>query len=447
MRNLLLVLAAAVPLAAPVHAQVVAGAAEASAWVGPVAGAFSAAGTDRIAALGSPALTNLSVLGPNQAYAFAGKSEKLGLLAQSLAAAGETPAAFAARPTAEKLSILHAAAQAAQARAEALADAAIAATAQPVRFKTVDRAAAAVEDAAFAADYLPADKASELKKAENAVRSFQKKRSALIESFVRDLPAKLTAGEINAENLIQKDADGWLAADERPDARHGSAYDLYAARLKSLEAARSGPGAVAQYDLLLAALDRPDVAQDLDGQWNLDDHSEIWTERPSSTLRRRLLAGREKAARWTTATPERAAALSRFTAGTPRAKDFKVVEELHEQLVGFRLDGDLTARAHSEAAVIRGAEGLPSRAEYRDARRREENRLNKAAIIAGGMQAVTTAAAAIVSHYIHLSGGTAWLVFGLSMAPIMVFARLIWVRDSLSWNSWSPVDERLSRRG
>lgn len=253
--------AALAVLSGPAHGALVAPvAAGVGGWVSAVVGAVATVGTERVGALGSPALTALSRLDASGRPALAVDPKLLTPLARALEEAGVTPETFAALPSGEKLAVLKTAASAASARSARVADAALAAADRPLRFRTMSRTSAQISEAEALSVYLDDARRERVAQASAKVREFETKWRAEVDEFAADLPRKLAAGEINASNIFTKTGDGWVVSDESPAPNSAPLGLIYRLRLAKLESSPMGPWTLQEIRVLTDALDRPDVA-------------------------------------------------------------------------------------------------------------------------------------------------------------------------------------------
>jgi|GEM_PF-2822777 len=429
MNTSVLSLATLLALALPLRAQRVSGAAsEAAAWVGPIASAVSAAGSERIAGLGFTSLTALSQVDATGRYPFLCAPQALGPLVTAVRAQGLEPEAFSALSTTEKLEVLSRAAAPAQAQAAQIADEALAAVAEPLSLGTADDAARKVANARAVSIYLPASRAAAVAAAAKTVVDFEQKRAELMEAYLHDLPAKLAAGAFDGDNFIGRDRDGWYAADEKPTQRHETLAALYAARLQSAAQKPAGPWTVAEYALLHQALENPRNAAALDEPWT--EGRDWWTGSmlPSSRLKREISLRQSDAAGWASRLPGLAAAVARFGAGAPRAADFAAVDKFYLSALNNRFRFDWTAHARIVAAVRTGDAALPSWARIQELRREAKSRYQKNAFT--GMFAFCGAliAAGLVGAS-HWPPAFKFVAFAAMLAPMAWMFVNIWRRD------------------
>jgi hypothetical protein len=450
MKKLLLSAALASNLLAPASAQTVAHSpTETASWVGPMAAAVTAAGSERISGLGSVSLTALSLPNANGQLPFVAAHEALAPLAEEIKAQGLTPESFAALPTAQKLAVLTRAAAPAEAKAAAVADAALISVAEPVRIGTYEDASAKTTEASRVALYLSAEKAQAVAAARAEVKSFEKLRSKNFKSFTRDLPARLAAGEFDGSNLVRRDADGWYAADEAPETRYETLEDFYDSRLKRVAASPAGPWTVAQYDLLKKSISAP-IAAKLDAAWDnaVEDLGmrilrNLRSLLPSYAYTRAIDKDRAAAATWRDQ-PKLKAALVRFEKGSPRERDIRAVEKFYDSALD-RGWSDWTQQAHILAKIQTGGEGLPSWEGLKTLRREAQARYHRGAWrgLVGYIAAMGTAIAIGASN---LPAAAKIAAFALLITPLAWMFLNIWRRDDFHFEADS-IDMRLNRRG
>ena len=428
-------LLAVLALAAPARSALVAGAsASPSAWVGGVAGALAAAGTERVDALGSPALTGLSTLNAAAAFPFASQPRLLLPLAEKLSAQGLEPETFAALPLEARLSALRAAAAQAEAEAAAIADEALPAAEQPPRRKTLDRAALALERVQAVAPYLDPARRARVKAAGRLQAAFRAKWAKDVSRFLAGLGDRIAAGELDASNVLKKTEDGWVAADEELSASRENLNSLYLDRLSVMRRAPQGPWIQDESLVLDKALNREDVAAGIAAGGGAVE-----------PLRLQLKAARD-------------GAMAAYLKDTPlgRARDafrknaengFPVDVE-HVKTVVARY-GAWAASYHSLPAAARviawirsgDSTGLPSMSRLLEARRAAVVRARRAVWTATGVFLASMPATVALSGPAATLGAAGFvlliLVFGGAMA---YWIRAIWRRDSLDWTDIEPLE-------
>ncbi len=256
----LLPLLLGIVLAAPARAQFVTPAGEsARAWAAPVAGAFASAGAEGVEALGMTSLTALSAVGPDARYPFSARPQMLELLAAHLPP-NATPAAFAAMPIAERLSVLKAAAAGAQAQAASAVDQAAAETRLAlVHPDDAKRQAARLQELSRNSLYLDARHREELALSRRRMAALQRKWRAELRAFNAELPGKILAGAFTPSNLLVKTEHGWVAADESPFPIRETLPEFFKRRTDALREAPAGPWIKPEAKLLLGTLWRRDV--------------------------------------------------------------------------------------------------------------------------------------------------------------------------------------------
>jgi hypothetical protein len=292
-----------------------------------VSGTFSTLGTDRIAALGSLSLTNLSAKNLQGAFLFVESPRILEPLLVEVAAR-YTEESFVALTPDEKLVALKEAAVAAEAKAEALATKAVAVVADvaleetPVGSVAWEQFDAHVQAAEEVATYLPRSRLSQVAVARHALKSFAVQRAALKAAFMEKLPSRISAGEFTPQNLLHKKSDGWHAADENPDVRYESLKEFYLKRFDSMFITPLGPWSVGEARLIRETLERPEIV------------AEIKAEGHSDSLIKMRAAAKEMqddASLWYEKNPEFSAALGRSAAGSAEAADIEAVEKFYTQ--------------------------------------------------------------------------------------------------------------------
>jgi hypothetical protein len=454
MKKLKLPFAAFLLLSLPLRAQLVAGSAsEAAAWVGPMTGAVSGAGSDRVAGLGFTSLTALSRLDQSGHYPFVSAPHVLAPLVPFVQAQGFTPKAFAALPTTEKLAVLSRAAAPAEAQAAQLADEAVTAVSKPIGLKTYDDVARKVNKAGEFSFYLPAERAAAVAAAAEVVAEYSQKRAELRAAWVFELPAKIAAGAFDGKNLLGRDQDGWYAADENPNRRYATLQELYDARIQRASQAPQGPWTVAEYNLMHEALGYISVAP-LDDPWTAGRASWNESELPSSRLKNKIADLRGEALKWSAQNPELHAAVLRLAAGTPRAKDLKAVDRFYwsplkdatfarDFFVGDGTGSNWTSQARIIAEIRTGGTAMPSWARIQELRSKLIRRYNQSAL--AGLIGFTASFFASLAGAAHSPRA---LGFASATAMIAMLASLAWVcvnryrRDEPNFDARS-IDTRL----
>lgn len=429
-------LAALLLLSTGARAQIVAGAAsEAAAWVGPMSAAVTAAGSERVAGLGSVSLTNLSMPDASGRLPFVSAPQVLAPLTAALAAQGVTPASFAALPTAERLAVLSRAAVPAEAQAAAAADAALAAVAVPVRNGTYEDASRKTADAEESALYLSPEKAAQVAAAVAAVKKFERRRSQLIKSFLEDLPSKIAAGEINGATLLDRDADGWHAADENPAIRHETLNELYRVRLANLGRAVPGPWTLREVAVLKASLGRRDVAEALSRELKASPGSNLAIEQLVQYLDFHANRAREAIA----ADPKMFATLKRFEKGSASGVDIRRVEKAYYNSIeraGY-------SNPWIAGTILSGSLTLPGWEELKALKRQAMKDYHRNALqgMVGFIAAMLMTAAAGASTLPPLAKAAA---FALMFVPMAWMFLNIWRRDDFQFEAES-VDRYVNR--
>lgn len=431
-------LLAALLLAAPAHAGVVAPAgASAHAWVAPVAGVFSSVGAERIAAMGCPSLTALSTLDSSARYSFAAAPQVLDLLARNLKFYA-TPEAFAAMPAEDKLIALRAAAKGAEIEAAAIADESLAAAkSRPLHPSSADAVSKQVAQAEAVSLYLDAPRREEAARMRSRVASFQSKWRKLVEKFKEELPLKIAAGVFDAGNILVETKHGWVAADESPYPIEADLSKFYERRIEALRQAPQGPWTIHEASPLLIALDRP----------------EIGGEKSWSVLARLKLAdiisAEDKRGRSDRPLTSAAGAFVKNErygyAVAPR--HILAVEKHYKDISNFGLL-PISIRLRILAAIRNGADGLPSWERLREVERSTYGRTRRTALIAAGVLIAGMIAMMLLGGSIQALPLAAKLA-ALSLAwlaPMLVFVRGLWLAQSLeSARDYSSVAETLSR--
>ncbi|MFI5345863.1 MAG: hypothetical protein ACHQ51_05770 [Elusimicrobiota bacterium] len=439
MVKLLSPLAALLILSVSARAQVVAGAAaEAGAWVGPMAAAVTAAGSDRVAGLGYTSLTALSSPDAGGRLPFVSAPQALTPLTDAIQAQGLTPQTFAALPTAEKLAVLSRAAVPAEAHAAAVADEALASVAEPVRIGTYQNASHKTANAAGIALYLSPERAEQVAAAVASVKAYETKRSELIDAFIHDLPGKIAAGEFDGTNIIARDADGWHAADEAPEKRYQTLTELYRARLESLGRAAPGPWTIRQTEILKAALRQPDIAEALTKEYEESPETRSGTTKIAEFLD--MHADRARAAY--SENPKLKAALARFEMGAARGTDVLKVEKFYGSAI------DRTRYASSDHAwltgwIIGGGDAMPGWEEMKAIKAAAQKGYQRNAFrgMIGFFAGMAGMAAIGVSHWPNSAKLVAFAAMYLPMAYMFVN---IWRRDSYNFEA-DTIDMHVNR--
>ncbi|OGS40785.1 MAG: hypothetical protein A2506_09465 [Elusimicrobia bacterium RIFOXYD12_FULL_66_9] len=232
------------------------------AWIAPVTGVFATVGSERIANMGSPALTALSTLDASARYPFASAPQAIDLLAENLMPYA-TPETFASMPAEDKLIALRAAAKSAEGQAAAVADKSLAeAKSQPLHPDSVDQVSKQVAQAEEIALYLDAPRQKELARMRSIVTGFQAKWRKRVKAFEDELPGKIAAGAFDSSNILVKTEHGWVAADESPYPIKTSLPEFFARRTQALAKAPLGSWTMQEALLLQGALARPDIGDD-----------------------------------------------------------------------------------------------------------------------------------------------------------------------------------------
>lgn len=430
--------------AAAAHAQVLAPSAGARAWSGPVAGAVSAAGLDRVAELGTVSLPRLATPGADGRIPLISSPELLNPIAAALAAAGRTPEAFAAMPSSEKLKVLAEAARTAEAGLAARAADLAEQTRSGVKKSRARGLDASAAEARALSAYLDEAAATRLAEAEKALAEFKAAREEAVRSFLEDLPAKIAAGAFEGGSLLARDesdgAPAWRTADGAPDETFDSPQAALDARMAALDRMPPGPWTVAEAGLLTDALRfyrRAGVLAD-----------EAWFDGALA----RLSAAREKGE-----AASRAGKLGRaaagYDAGRMNGAEIGAVEKFYERAAEYRpFDAGSDAvriQARVLATIHTGGAGLPGWEDLRLAKREFVSRMNRLAIYAGlGWIAlmIPTAIASSLSAFAALSGLGSFGLFLAMMSPMAVFCWAIWQRDSQSSWPGSYLSELMNRR-
>jgi hypothetical protein len=439
MVKLLSPLAALLLISVSARAQVVVGAAaEAGAWVGPMAAAVTAAGSERISSLGYTSLTNLSSPDAKGRLPFVAEPLALAPLAQAVRAQGLTPQTFAALPTAEKLTVLTRAAVPAEAHAAAVADEALAAVAEPVRIGTYMDASKKVANAADVSLYLRADRAEKVAAAVTAVKTYEKRRSQLIKAFLEDLPGKIAAGEINGGNIIGRDADGWYAADESPEQRYATVNELYRSRLDRLGRGAYGPWTIRQSRLLKAALRNQDVAEALSAE-----HRGSPEATPAPAALARFMDMHAKRG-WESfaGDPKLKGSIQRFQKGAARGTDVRKIEKFYDSALNRAAYGS-TTMSWLAAAIHNGSDGVPGWEELKSIKREAQKGYQRNAL--RGMVGFIAAMATMV-----LTGVSDWpnaaklAAFAAMWVPMGWMFLNIWRRDAYGFEA-DNIDRAVDR--
>ncbi|MDD5304553.1 MAG: hypothetical protein PHS14_15765 [Elusimicrobia bacterium] len=446
-KNLFPILAALI-LAAPAHAGVVAPAgASAHAWVAPVAGVFSSVGAQRIATLGSPSLTALSTLDSSSRYSFAAAPQVLDLLAKNLKFYA-TPEAFAAMPVEDKIIALRAAAKGAEIEAAAIADESLAAAkSRPLHPSSADAISKQVAVAEAVSLYLDAPRREEAARMRSRVASFQSKWRKLVEKFREELPLMIASDAFDAGNILVKTKHGWVAADESPYPIEADLSKFYARRIAALKSAPRGPWSRREAEILYGALDHPDVNAAFPGETAVFHH---WPQKVSALDARITL----QEFQWDESHFQRGLRPA-IEAFKKNAHDGSPVAARHILAVEKRYADLLDAppapshlRLRILAAMRNGAAGLPSWERFREIERSTHDRYRRTAMIAAGvlvagmivMMALGGLLPAMPLAAKLAALSAAWL------APLIVFVRNLWLAQSLeSARDHSPVDETLRR--
>ncbi len=367
--------AAALILAAPARAALVAPAGGAAqAWAVPVAGVFASVGAERIATLGSPALTALSTLGAGAQYPFMAAPQSLDLLAQNLRAYA-TPAAFAAMPTEDKLLALSAAAKGAETEAADVADKALAlAGSRPFHPSSMDQVSEQIARAEEVSLYLDASRREKTSRMRSRLESFRSKWRKRVREFEEDLPGKIAAGAFDASNILVKTPHGWVAADESPDPIGTDLSKFYERRTEALSQAPKGPWSIQEASLLMGALARPDVGRG----------------KPWGPPAREKLQNIVYSAQMTDGTDLRLGkALEAF--GLQRryyrlipARQILFIEQLYADRLVSAARQPLPIRLRMLATILNGSEGIPSWDRFREMQRTTLSWTRRDAMVAAG---------------------------------------------------------------
>lgn len=385
-------IAAALILAAPVQAAVVAseGGAEAQAWAVPVTAVFASVGTERIATLGSPSLTALSTLDGAAQYPFAAAPQALNLLAKNLQAY-VAPTAFAAMPTEDKLTVLSAAAKGAETEAAEVADKALAAAgSRPFHPSTMDRASEQIARAEEVSFYLDASRREKTARMRSDLESFRSKWRDQVNAFEADLPGKIAAGAFDASNILVKTPRGWVAADESPDPIGTDLSKFYERRIQALSRAPKGPWSIQEATLLMGALARPDVGRG----------------KPWSPPAREKLQNIVYSAQMTAGADLRLGKAleafgleSRYYRLIP-VRQILFIEQRYADLVVSAARQPLPIRLRMLATILNGSEGIPSWGRFQQLQRTTLSWTRRDAMVAAGFVIAGMAALGLLSTVI-----------------------------------------------
>lgn len=433
---------ALVLLAGASRAQLVTpGAAATRAWSGPVAGAVSAAGLDAVNGLGSVSLSRLSAPDAGGTILMLKTPALLGPMTATLIRAGHTPESFAARPTAEKLSILASAAKLAETDLAEQAAFLAQGAADGVKRSNAEGLSKSVVKARALDVYLDAAAKEKLAAAEKAVNAYQAIRSEAVRAFLEDLPKKMTSGEFDGKTWLKRvPYEGtWRTADSAPDEIFVKPEGALAARVKAVQRMPAGPWSVAEADILSDALT---VAVE---KRLVSDPS--WIEEMS----RRLTAAKKRGAAAAAAGTLGRAAASFDRSGRLNGKQIMAIEKYYagavESSSAFELDSQ-RVRARVLAGVQTGGAGLPGWPAVQAAKRAFVDRMQKLAIRAGAVWGILMSAMIAASSFdvLKVFGGWGAAAFVLAMmSPIFVFCWAIWQRDAHTGGSPSFLGEMMRR--
>lgn len=401
-------------LAAPGRAAVVAPmGAGGRAWVSPVAGVFASVGSERIATMGSPALTALSTLDSSARYPFASAPQSLDLLAKNLQYYA-APAAFAAMPAEDKLIALRAAAKGAEIEAAAVADKALAAAgARPFHPSSVDQTSEQIAQAEAVALYLDAPRREAAARMRSRLASFQSRWRRHVKAFEEDLPGKIASGAFDASNVLVKTPHGWVAADESPYPIGTDLAKFYERRTAALSKAPKGPWSIQEASLLIQALARPDVGagkswasparqnlQNIIYSAQVGDGADLPLQNALEAFGKQLRYGRLLPARQVLFVETRYADLGNSAAAQPTPIRLRIL-----------------------ASMLNGAGGFPSWERFRDMQRNTLSWTRRNAMVAAGFVIAGMIAMALLS--------TAMAAWPLA-AKLAVFA-LGWLAPGISY--------------
>jgi len=257
MIKLLLIALLAVPAAA--FAQVrVAPSAGALAWSGPIASAVSEAGVGGIAQLESMSMTRLSSPGTDGRLPLVSSPELLNPLVETLEASAVSPAEFPDLPLEFKMSILRTAASLTEDRLGMKVWEIVLNTNKGIGRSAIAEVTKEAAKARETSLYLNERTIAGLEMLEQRVKDFEAAREAARLAFLADLPAKIAAGEFNAENFLQTEDDGgrtlWKTAGDSPERAYPTAEAALDARVEALTSMPAGAWSIAEAELLEAAL-------------------------------------------------------------------------------------------------------------------------------------------------------------------------------------------------
>lgn len=438
MRKNLFALLAALIFAGPTRSLVAAPtSASGHAWIAPVAGVFAAVGADRIATMGSPALTALSSLDSSARYPFSVNPQVLDLLAQNLEFY-VTLKSFAAMTTEDKLIALRAAAKGAEIEASAIADNSLAeAKSRPLHPSSADQVSKQVAQAEEVSLYLDATRREEVTRMRSKVASFQSKWCKHVAKFQRELPLKIAAETFDASNILVKTRHGWVAADESPYPIGDDLSKFYERRTEALKQAPQGPWTRQEASFLAGALDRPEVGDEK--SWAAPARLKLEDVIVSS--RRRDMNDR----------PLMNAVLAfvqnERKGGFVAPGHIVAVEKRYEDALNSAWMVPAPIRLRILAAIRNGSEGLPSWKRFQEIKRATYGRTRRTAliaalVIAAGVISMICLAGSIQALPLAAKLAAVSLVW---LAPLIVYVRGMWLVQKLESPRGVSIEEYLRR--
>ncbi len=323
----------------------------AAAWAGPISGAVSAAGLERVSQLGSLSLPRLATPGADGRLPLFSSPQLLNPLVETLVLRGEDPARFAALPTEAKLKVLNAAALLTEERLAMQVWRVALDTNKGIGRSEFPYVASEAKYGREMSVYINDRTIIGLVMLEERVAAYEKVRQAAWRAFVEDLPAKIAAGAFDAKTLMRSERDGdktvWLDAAGNPEQASDSAERVIDLRLGAVAQVQPGPWSAAEVDLLRAAL-----------QARMEDGT-ISPSRWTNNMTGRLLALKQRGENTATTGPL-GKAVSHFSGnGRVTAHDVRSIDDYYRNTVTDS-DWNWAVQARVLAAIRDGGLGFPS---------------------------------------------------------------------------------------
>ncbi|HVE14425.1 MAG TPA: hypothetical protein VNI01_13580 [Elusimicrobiota bacterium] len=405
-----------------------------SAWAGALGDFFTQ--NQPAAGFGSTSLDYLARLEPDLTPRIAGFDADERILLQRLAvelqAVGADPETFA-RPegAAEKAALLSAAAARAEAAADKEAEELL--SRAPESGLTYSKAEKLSSDANrlwLDRIYLRPELRARLNGLRQEIARLKKEHQERVEAFEKELPGKISAGAFVFDDIVAKDADGWVLRDHSPDAfpTLEAAVDM---RLRELQFTAPGPWSLGPVYQLGGVLRKYWIQRALDGEGGAAKQNEL--------IRKVEAAERDLEAKvQAPPSPELARDLAEFkayeaTGRLPSARAIRNMMKLYDSFLYTVPSFNMKWRIADWLARGKPKEGYPSWEKLRESKRLLSQRLHRRTL--QWMIGSITAMFGVLPFIGLLKAISLWFLAPVILAVVVPMAAFFYYlvrRDSLS---------------